>query len=108
MVVQLAAEDGEVVDAAVGQQVVVADDRDAQPAAAGGQSMSKALAYGDSWPRVRTCHHHSFSSGRATPTWLGTMSTSTPIPSRFASVASAASPDARPREGSIARWSETS
>ena len=70
--------------------------------------MSKAPAYGDSWPWVSTCHHHSFSHGAATPTWFGTMSTSTPMPSRRASVASAESPEARPGEGSMARWSATS
>ena len=72
------------------------------------QSMSNAPAYGDSWPWVSTCHHQAFSHGRAMPTWLGTMSTSTPIPSRRASLDSAASPAPRPREASIAEWSDTS
>ena len=70
--------------------------------------MSNASAKDDSRPWVRTCHHHGFSHGCAMPTWLGTMSTSTPIPSRRASLDSAESPDARPREGSIAEWSATS
>ena len=70
--------------------------------------MSKASAYGDSWPCVRTCHHQVFSHGRATPTWFGTMSTSTPMPRRRASEDSADNPDDRPREGSIEEWSATS
>ena len=29
---------------------------------------------------MSTSHHHAFSPGVATPTWFGTMSTSTPMP----------------------------
>ena len=72
------------------------------------QSTSNASAWRDDRPCVRRSHHHAFSRGVATPTWLGTMSTSTPIPSRRASADSAASPSAPPRAGSTRSWSTTS
>ena len=68
------------------------------------QSTSKADACSDSRPSLRTSHHHGSSDGVATPTWLGTMSTSTPIPRRLASADSAARPSSPPRSGST--WSK--
>ena len=68
------------------------------------QSTSKAFACSDSRPSLRTSHHHGSSDGVATPTWLGTMSTSTPMPRRFASADTAASPSAPPRSSSM--WSK--
>ena len=49
--------------------------------------MSNATACSDSGPRRSTSHHHTDSGGVATPTWLGTMSTSTPSPAACAASA---------------------
>ncbi len=72
------------------------------------QSMSNASAYSEAWPWVSTDHHHALSLALATPTWLGTMSTSTPIPSRCASADTADRPDTPPRAASMRPWSDTS
>ena len=48
---------------------------------------------------VSTSHHHTDSCGVATPTWLGTMSTSTPRPAPCAASATSRKPASPPRLG---------
>ena len=49
--------------------------------------MSNASAYRDDAPCCnRTSHHQRLTTGEATPTWFGTMSTSTPSPAACAAL----------------------
>ena len=79
--------------------------RDPPPAA---QSTSNHAACAASGPWVSTSHHAGLAWGVATPTWFGTMSTSTPMPASCAARATMSSPSAPPRAASSRVGSTTS
>ena len=84
-------------------EVVVADHRDAHAGRRRAPSRCRTpRRTATPAPWVSTCHHHSFSHGPAMPTWLGTMSTSTPMPSRGASLGQRGQP-AGPAAGRVDR-----
>ncbi len=70
--------------------------------------MSKNAAYGEDRPDRSTSHHHGFCSGWPTPTWLGTMSTMSPMPRARAAADSRARPSGPPRAGETRVGSVTS
>ena len=70
--------------------------------------MSKKAPYGDARPCRNTSHHHAFCSGLSMPTWLGTMSTTRPMPRARAAADNRARPSGPPNSGDTVVGSVTS